>query len=99
MHSNWKAAYHMMEELHKTSRETANKHRHEHEIQVGGRVLISLRNHDTATLSAIPRGSLAPHFAGHVVVLKQTARNAFQLDLPESTIRAYIPLPPYASLW
>jgi len=30
MHSNWKAAYHMMEEIRGTSSETANKHRHEH---------------------------------------------------------------------
>ena len=77
MHSNWKATYHMMEELRETSCETANKHRHEHQIQVGDRVLISLRKHDAATLSARPRGHLAPHFAGHFVVLRQTARNAF----------------------
>ena len=59
-------------------------------IQVGDRGLISLRKHDAATLSALLRGPLAPHFAGPFVVLKQTARNAFQLDLHETTRRAHV---------
>ena len=40
-------------------------------------------------LSALPHGPLAPHFAGPFAVLKQTARNAFQLDLPETARRAH----------
>ena len=80
----------MNEELRYTSRETANKHRHEDDIHVGDRVLISLRKHDAATLSALPRGTLAPHFAGPFVVLQQTASNAFQLDLPDVSGRAHV---------
>ena len=72
----------MMEEFCETSGETANKHRHEHEIQIGDGVLISLRQHDAATLSALPRGPF--------VVLKQTARNAFHLALPEAARRAQV---------
>ena len=41
-------------------------------------------------LSALPHGPLAPHFAGPFAVLKQTARNAFQLDLPETARRAHV---------
>ena len=45
--------------------------------------------HDAAT-PALPHGPLAPHFAGPFVVLKQTARNAFPLDLPETARRAHV---------
>ena len=55
MHSNWKVAYHIMEEIRETSREAWNKHSHDHDIHVGDRLLISLRKHDAATLSALPR--------------------------------------------
>jgi len=46
--------------------------------------------HDAATLSVIPRVPLASQVAGHFVVLKQTARNAVQLDLPEAASRAQV---------
>ena len=38
-----------MEEHRETSK-IANKHRHEHDIQVGNRFMISLRKHDAAKL-------------------------------------------------
>ena len=40
-------------------------------------------------MSALTRGPLAPHFAGPFVVLKQNARNAFHLDLPETASSAH----------
>ena len=44
----------MMEKLRQTSRKTAKKPRHEYEIEVDNRVLISLRRYDAVTLSALP---------------------------------------------
>ena len=49
--------YHMTEELSETYRETANKHRHEYEIHVGDRVLISLRKHDAVCPSSLTFGA------------------------------------------
>ena len=77
MQQNWKAAYHLMQKLRESSSEQSNKHRKQHEIAVGDRVLVSLRKHDAASLSHLPRGPLSPHFAGPFEVIEKVANNAF----------------------
>ena len=51
--------------------------------------IADLSAYGSTTPSALPRGPSAPHFAGHFVVLKQTARKAFQRDLPETACCAH----------
>ena len=70
MKNNWKAEYHLIEELRETSREHANKRRHEHEIHVCGCVLIRLRKHDAEE-------TIVHSLYRHFVVIRQTAPNAF----------------------
>ena len=90
MQQNWRAAYHLMQELREAGREQANKHRKQHEIAVGDRVLVSLKKHDAASLSNLPRGPLSHHFAGPFTVLKKIANNAFQLELPRKALSAKV---------
>ena len=53
-------------------------------------MFVSLRKHDAATLSHLPRGPLSPHFAGPFVVQKKIANNAFQLKLPRKALSAKV---------